>query len=159
MTWQKMERVTKRPVLPTWQEVVKASKLYGKEIPKGQAKKFLRTFEKQECWENNLYRAQVHPTPSLSKGENLWNVTEVSITRVDQEAIHDWRHFQYIKNDIFGEDREAVELYPVEARLMDTANTYWLYVLPEGKIFPFGLTGRHVNDSWGLAASKQRPFS
>ena len=159
MTWQKMERVTKRPVLPTWQEVVKASKLYGKEIPKGQAKKFLRTFEKQECWENNLYRAQVHPTPSLSKGENPWNVTEVSITRVDQEAIHDWRHFQYIKNDIFGDDREAVELYPVEARLMDTANTYWLYVLPEGKIFPFGLTGRHVNDSWGLAASKQRPLS
>ena len=159
MTWQKMERVTKRPVLPTWQEVVKASKLYGKEIPKGQAKKFLRTFEKQECWENNLYRAQVHPTPSLSKGENPWNVTEVSITRVDQEAIHDWRHFQYIKNDIFGEDRAAVELYPVEARLMDTANTYWLYVLPEGKIFPFGLTGRHVNDSWGLAASKQRPLS
>ena len=159
MTWQKMERVTKRPVLPTWQEVVESSKLYGKEMPKGQAKKFLRTFEKQERWENNLYRAQVHPTPSLSKGENPWNVTEVSITRVDQEAIHDWRHFQYIKNDIFGEDREAVELYPVEARLMDTANTYWLYVLPEGKIFPFGLTGRHVNDSWGLAASKQRPFS
>ena len=158
MAWQKMERVTKRPVLPTWQEVVESSKLYGKEIPKGQAKKFLRTFEKQERWENNLYRAQVHPTPSLSKGENPWNVTEVSITRVDQEAIHDWRHFQYIKNDIFGDDREAVELYPVEARLMDTANTYWLYVLPEGKIFPFGLTGRHVNDSWGLAASKQRPF-
>ena len=159
MTWQKMERVTKRPVLPTWQEVVKASKLYGKEIPKGQAKKFLRTFEKQECWENNLYRAQVHPTPSLSKGENPWNVTEVSITRVDQEAIHDWRHFQYIKNDIFGDDREAVELYPVEARLMDTANTYWLYVLPEGKIFPFGQDFRNVSDNEGFAASKQRPFS
>ena len=158
MAWQKMERVTRPPIIPTWQEVIEASKPYG-EVSKGQAKKFLRTFEKQECWENNLYRDQVHPTPSLSKGENLWNVTEVSITRVDQEAIHDWRHFQYIKNDIFGEDREAVELYPVEARLMDTANTYWLYVLPEGKIFPFGLTGRHVNDSWGLAASKQRPLS
>ena len=88
MTWQKMERVTRPPIIPTWQEVVESSKLYGKEIPKGQAKKFLRTFEKQERWENNLYRAQVHPTPSLSKGENLWNVTEVSITRLEALPVH-----------------------------------------------------------------------
>ena len=67
MAWQKLERVTRPPIIPTWQEVIEASKPYG-EVSKGQAKKFLRTFEKQERWENNLYRAQVHPTRSLSKG-------------------------------------------------------------------------------------------
>ena len=38
-----------------------------------------------------------------------------------------------IKNEVFGPDREAVQLFPAEDRLVDTANEYWLYVYPIGK--------------------------
>jgi len=33
---------------------------------------------------------------------------------------------------------EAVELYPRESRLIDTANEYHLFVLPVGELVPFG---------------------
>lgn len=59
-------------------------------------------------------------------------------------AVRDWRDLQRIKNQLAGPEREAVELYPAESRLVDTANQYWLWVLPEGESFPFGFTERVV---------------
>jgi hypothetical protein len=44
--------------------------------------------------------------------------------RLDGQAIHDWRELQRIKNEIVGDEIEAVELYPAESRLLDTANWY-----------------------------------
>ena len=34
---------------------------------------------------------------------------------------------------MLGADREAVQLFPAEDRLVDTANEYWLYAYPVGK--------------------------
>jgi hypothetical protein len=36
--------------------------------------------------------------------------------------IHNWRHLQQIKNDICGEESEALELYPAMSRIVDTVN-------------------------------------
>ena len=69
----------------------------------------------------------------------------LSIGRRDREAVHDWRHFQRIKNELVGAEHEAIELYPKESRLMDTGNRYWLFALAEkGAQFPFGLEQRVV---------------
>jgi hypothetical protein len=81
----------------------------------------------------------------------------LSIKRKDREVIHDWRELQEIKNAICGEEREAVELYPAESRLVDSSNQFHLWVLPKGEMFPFGYGKRLVvkghND-----VSKQRDF-
>jgi hypothetical protein len=73
----------------------------------------------------------------------MWHL---SIKRIDKAPVHDWRHFQRIKNELIGPESEAVELYPAEARLVDTSNQYHLYALRKiGQQFPFGMRdGRTV---------------
>lgn len=53
--------------------------------------------------------------------------TYLSIKRLDREPINDWRAMQKIKNSIVGPEWEAVEIYPAESRLVDTANQYHLW--------------------------------
>ena len=63
----------------------------------------------------------------------------LSIKRRDKAPIHDWRDLQQIKNVIVGTDYEAVELYPAEERVVDTANQYHLWVMNDPTYrFPFG---------------------
>jgi hypothetical protein len=76
----------------------------------------------------------------------LW----LSIHDRPRSTRHDWREFQRIKNEVCGEEREAVELYPAESRLVDTANEFHLFVLPEGEQAGFGWSNRMVHD--GLSA-------
>ena len=76
---------------------------------------------------------------------------------------HDWRDFQRIKNEICGPEREAIELYPAESRLTDTANQYHLWVAPEGEHMPWGwekprttLTNGEMPDDEQLAPEAER---
>ena len=72
----------------------------------------------------------------------------LSIRSNDRKAIRDWRHFQKIKNELAGAEREAVEVYPRESNLVDEANTYHLWVLDSADSMPFGFKGkRMVGDS------------
>jgi hypothetical protein len=69
----------------------------------------------------------------------------LSIKRIDKQSIHDWRDLQEIKNQLCGDEREALEIYPAESRLVDTANQYHLFVMPEGDSVPFGFEDRFVD--------------
>ena len=62
---------------------------------------------------------------SLVPGALCWRVL---IIRSDQSAHHDWRDYQRIKNELFGERFEALELYPAERRLVDPSNAFVLFV-------------------------------
>ena len=156
----KMKKVAINVLPPkhlTWQMLTKARD----DLPtmnKGQAKKFLRTVFNQEVWENSLYNATINRKMNKAFGAEI---TEIAITRKDKDAIHDWRHFQQIKNDLVGENVEAIEIYPNEKRLMDTANTYWLYAFPKDYMLPFGFnTKRNIADAQTASAmgAVQREF-
>jgi hypothetical protein len=41
-----------------------------------------------------------------------------------------WKEMQKIKNELFGEETVAVEYYPPQSQLVDTANIYWLCMYP-----------------------------
>ena len=71
--------------------------------------------------------------------------TYLSIKRRDKKAIHDWRHFQQIKNQLVGEEVEAIEIYPAESRLHDHANQFHLFCYPVGTKVKFGWNFRDVN--------------
>jgi hypothetical protein len=107
-----------------------------------------------EIWLNNIYQVNVR---IVAQGA----VKHLSIKRRDKVAIHDWRELQRIKNAIVGNECEAMEIYPAESRLVDTANQFhlWAFTDPEYKI-PFGFDyGRVVMDEDnGQDGSKQRPF-
>jgi hypothetical protein len=65
----------------------------------------------------------------------------LSIKRIDQTQVRSWRDLQRIKNDLLGPECEAVELYPAESRLVDTANQYHLWGSVEPSFqFPFSIS-------------------
>ncbi len=78
------------------------------------------------------------------------------IHRNDWKACNDWREFQEIKNVLVGEENEAVELFPAESRLVDTSNTYHLWVHADpGYRFPIGMYHR-VTTSEPIGLEEQR---
>lgn len=110
---------------------------------------------------NNIYTVHIEgcdvPPPM---GPVAW----LSIKRNDRDTIHDWRELQRIKNLVLGEEVEAIEMYPAESRLHDSANQYHLWCFAPGYRLPFGYDGRLVADETKDPKSmdinaRQRPFS
>jgi hypothetical protein len=72
--------------------------------------------------------------------ESPWGtVDHLMIRRHDEGTSVSWADKQRIKDELIGVDRVAVEVYPARADLVDDANMYHLWVLPEGYELPFGL--------------------
>ena len=105
----------------------------------------------KEVWINDVYQVAVRDTGKL---------VHLSIRRLDRQPIHDWRDFQSIKNQIVGPENEAVELYPAESRVVDTANQYHVYVVKDPKYrFPFGFNfGKPLKTNDSIAKAVQRPI-
>jgi hypothetical protein len=139
------------PHWPTWSKAVGAST--------GLSEDQLRNLYHDEflagdTWMNEIY-VVIH---TKLKG----GIEHLSIRRRDRKACRDWRHFQEMKNQLCGPEREAMEIYPAESRLIDTANQFHLWVLPEGSVIPTGyFMGRHVLDADQLKVpgAVQRPLS
>jgi hypothetical protein len=73
---------------------------------------------------------------------------KLSIRRLDRRPIRNWRHLQRIKNELVGPENEAFELFPMESRLTDSANQFFLYCFVEpGLKIPVGWRERLVVDS------------
>jgi hypothetical protein len=109
----------------------------------------LETMRREELWLCAEYQVAVDKTPAHGfRGFTIWHL---SIKRRDKESIHDWRDLQAIKNQLCGADVEAIELYPAEARKVDSANQYHLFAfMRSGKRrapkLPLGWTVRFVSD-------------
>ena len=111
--------------------------------------------ELREVWKNDLYTCWVirqeeggHP-----------GIIHLSIKRNDLKAVHDWRHFQRIKTEIIGPENEAVELYPAESRLVDSATQYHLWVFADPKFrVPVGWEAGRIVTSDPPPGGDQRPL-
>lgn len=109
-----------------------------------------------EIWMNDLYQVNVrrHIQPP---GAPLF--TWLSIKRRDKHPIHDWRHFQWIKNQLVGEENAGVEVYPKESELVDGSNQYHLWVLEDSALnFPFGFHDGRIVTETPLENGRQRSF-
>lgn len=83
--------------------------------------------------------SSAHHLVLVSTARTEWGpVDHLWIRRHDNKPLHDWRALQRIKESIVG-DRTAVEVYPQRGELVDDANFYHLWVLPEEMALPFGL--------------------
>lgn len=77
----------------------------------------------------------------------MGNVEHVTITRgsvngslsCDGSAGFSWAEKQEIKDELFGNNREAVEVYPSVDRLIDVADVYHLWVFDKKYRLPFGI--------------------
>lgn len=122
-----------------------------------------RACDEGDRFGNGDYLVTVYRDAALST--SFPTLDHLSIKRVDREPIHDWRELQAIKSALYSPEHEAVELYPAESRVVDTANQYHLFVLvarvlETGELmkWPFGFLTRLVTDEPG-AKAKQRPGS
>ncbi len=87
-------------------------------------------------FENDTYTVEMNRYPPF---------IHLDISRHDGQACTNWREFQQIKNELVGPEFEAVELFPAESRLVDTANQYHLWVYEQrGFRFPLGFNQRFV---------------
>ena len=83
---------------------------------------------------NKVYSVQHYVKPT-----NWGPVDHLMVRRNDEEPVRSWQDLQRIKNELCGVDRTAVEVFPAETDLVDAANIYHLWVLPENFTLPFSL--------------------
>lgn len=61
------------------------------------------------------------------------------VQRLDARDGLSWDLLQWVKAAVGLGEREALELYPPDGRIVNSANMRHLWVLPDGMILPFGL--------------------
>ena len=118
---------------------------------------------------NNIYDVYLIRDIQGSKKEEWWinkmgvSMHWLSLKRLDQRAVTDWRHLQQIKTELVGPENEAFQLHPAESRVRDTANQFHLLVFadpwPVG--IPIGWTLRAGDDDQEMCkatGSRQRPL-
>lgn len=86
-------------------------------------------FKMTKAWMNDVY---------IVFSRQIENVEHVAICRRDGKIVT-WSEKQQIKNDLFGEERTAVEIYPPAKELIDDNNVFHLWVYEEGYKIPFSL--------------------
>lgn len=92
------------------------------------------------AWVNELFSVQISHEPS-AWGE----ITHLWVRRHDSQALT-WKVMQRIKNELVGEERIGVEVYPAASEVVDQANMYHLWILPEGFALPFTLKGQNSEE-------------
>lgn len=115
----------------------------------------MRAVQADDIYINNLYQVNIK--------WNFRGLIHLSVKRRNKSPVMDWRHLQRIKNELLGPETEMVQLFPSESRLVDTANQYHFFALPNLERFPLGYEdGRLVTDTIkgkGSEGAKQRAGS
>lgn len=98
------------------------------------------TSMEDEHYINSRYLVAIRRTPASDGEGGVIEMVHLSVKRHDQQPLRrHWADMQRIKNELLGTNCEAVELYPKEGRLVDTANQYHLWGVNSGTFqWPIG---------------------
>jgi len=108
-------------------------------------------------WENDLYYGSLRRYESGAPLGGGGPYAVIGISTKSEAALHDWRDFQRIKNDLLGTEWEGVELYPAESRLVDPSNRFYIWCFPPGVLAALGFAHRRVEGPQE-GGVPQRPF-
>ncbi len=73
-----------------------------------------------------------------------WGIVDHAAIRNATQTDFTWAERQRIKDEVFGPDRVALEVFPSRDRLIDAANMYHLWVMPPDWHLPFGLSSKDL---------------
>ncbi len=103
-------------------------------------------------WTPEMDRCWIREEDGVCVSSRLLNtkwgkVEHVTITRKSKDILptmdgsggFTWSEKQQIKDELFGENRAAVEVYPKSDRLVDVADVYHLWVFDKKVDIPFGI--------------------
>ena len=85
----------------------------------------------REAWANDLYAVLVRPV------DTRWGKVHHLAIRTASNLEPPWRDKQRIKDEIFGALSSAVEVMPPDDEVVDQADMYHIWVLPDGFELPF----------------------
>lgn len=71
--------------------------------------------------------------------ETDWGIVQHACIRNADNTDISWAEKQRIKNELFGKESIAIEVFPKESELVDQANMYHLWILPTEMNLPFGI--------------------
>lgn len=97
------------------------------------------------CWDSDDGMYQVTSRLLITDMGKVEHVCISNITKdenrlpINGERDIPWKEKQKIKNEIFGEDRIAIEVFPEESHLVDVMDCYHLWVFPKNYQLPFGI--------------------
>ena len=174
-TWTKFVKTNPVPDEATIQSIMKDTQRLLKGVSEADARQqIIDEYTNNELYVNNKYQVALKRHNSKKpkfgfvlddngkrmQSSEAFGVIHLSVKTHDKKPIRDWRDMQRIKNELVGEEHEAVELYPAESRLVDTANQYhmWVFDKPvsDGAYYPFGFHDRLVNYDKPLGNAVQR---
>lgn len=127
--WVPLQKATVAPLNPKMLARARADPAYAAALND--------EIREREMWKNDKYTVTVYR-------HDDGVIRLLSIKRNDGGAVRDWRHMQKIKNELAGRETEAIQLFPAESRLVDTANQTWLWCFPPGTQLPLGFPDRAV---------------
>lgn len=82
---------------------------------------------------NNLYSVLIRPL------ETRWGTIHHLAIRTISNLEPPWRDKQRIKDELFGPAFTAIEVMPPEGEIVDQADMYHVWVLPDDFALPFSL--------------------
>ena len=106
--------------------------------------------EGEQYWRNSFYTVMVKYL-DLAEGES--GGIRLDIRHNQNKPIREWKHLQRIKNELIGEEREAMEIFPPQSMVTDMSNMHHLFAAPVGvssvyvyeeKLAQTGLTPRQA---------------
>tara|TARA_B110000305_G_C18990644_1_gene425946 strand:- start:52 stop:582 length:531 start_codon:yes stop_codon:yes gene_type:complete len=122
----------------------------GRKLNWQSAKELLRHTMSAKCFINSIYQVNIWTGKQADEHilipEYKGKMDYLSIKRKDRQVCRNWSDFQSIKNMLCkdGQERYAIEIYPPEERLVNTANQYHLWVFPKDFDLGIGFFHREV---------------
>jgi len=151
----KWEEIKRKPDAELDEKVID-NMVNGAGLTRSQARKQLKLYKKQpkKHYLNSYYKVTVFDSPW---GSAEFSLRHLSITHTDGGTDRDWRDYQQIKNDLIGDECEAVELYPADYRLVDSADSFHLWGVTDKRFrFPLGFDDRLVTDCEREAGTQRK---
>lgn len=90
----------------------------------------------------------------FGKVEHVAITSAAGCGKCDGSGDIPWAVKMQIKNELFGEKRAAIEVYPSQDRLVDAADTYHLWVFEKGFKMPFGIHPGMKSLWWLIGAAQ-----
>lgn len=101
--------------------------------------------EMDRCWIRKEDGVNVCSRLIKTKIGNIEHVT-ISRKRIGEDLVSNtgkydftWSEKQQIKDELFGKNRVAVEVFPTEDRMVDVCDVYHLWVFDKNYNLPFGI--------------------
>ena len=155
MTPLKPGIITRPPI----KEYLKSMLRFG--VFRKQAKLEYTKIQDTEVWINEIYMVLVYrgnEIPPSMNPEQISDFIWLSLRRQDRSALLDWREIQQIKDQLIGEDCEAVQLFPRKERVVDASNQFHIFGVANPEMsFAFGFPTGGISQATFMK-SKQRPL-